>query len=88
MLQKKPMFLTFFQKLVIIWKISMTNECKVFKCHLMHAQASVAHSYLRLMEIFKEIGKVDLSKMIVDSLTKIGNQVIFLIFSNKIKWKS
>ena len=56
MLQKKPMFLTFFQKLVIVWKISMTNECKVFKCHLMHAQASVAHSYLRLMEIFKESG--------------------------------
>ena len=40
----------------------------------------VAHNYGSLIEIFKEIGKMDFYKMVMDSLIKTRSQVIFPIF--------
>ena len=36
----------------------------------MQMQTLVAHNYLSMIKIFKEIGKVDFYKMVVDSLIK------------------
>ena len=69
------MFLTFFLKISDCMH-NINNECMQTSKKPFDAGAAICESQVN-EDIFKEIGKVDFYKTIVDSLINIGNQTIF-----------